>query len=94
MGMLLFISFFFLALPFLLIRFLDSWIYLSATCLLDYNPIEVSVYYACPFDGVWKSIGEYLAPIGSHLHGTKMLACVFLLRFLLIFDACSNEIRL
>jgi hypothetical protein len=43
--------------------------------LLNYNPIEVSIYYACPFDGVQKSAGEYLALTGSYLHGTKMLTC-------------------
>jgi hypothetical protein len=42
-GMFLSASFFFLALPFLLIGFLDSWIYLSAACLLDYNPTEVGL---------------------------------------------------
>jgi hypothetical protein len=57
-GMFLFNFIFCLALPFLLIGFLDSWIYLSVTCLLDYKPIEVLVYYACPFDGVWKFAGE------------------------------------
>jgi enoyl-CoA hydratase/carnithine racemase len=74
-GMFLSASFFFLALPFLLIGLLDSWIYLSAACLLDYNPTEVLVSYACPFDGVWKSAGEYLALTGSRLDGAEMLAC-------------------
>jgi hypothetical protein len=58
-----------------IIGLLDSWIYLSAACLLDYNPTEVSVSYACPFDGVWKSAGEYLALTGSRLDGAEMLAC-------------------
>jgi hypothetical protein len=64
--------FFFLALPFLLIGFLDFWIHLNVACLLDYNPIEVSIYYAYPFDGVRKSAREYLALIGSHLDGIEM----------------------
>jgi hypothetical protein len=69
MGMFPPVLFLFSALPFLLIGFLDFWIYLTVACLLDYNPIEVLVCYAYPFDGVWKFAREYLALIGSHLNG-------------------------
>ncbi len=62
---------------------LDSWIYLSTTCLLDYNPIEVLIYYACPFDGIWKSTREYLALTRSCLDGVEMLACGLATHFVL-----------